>query len=240
MRRPQGVLELVETAAIILAFKITLDRLQSLLHALQTAFQGLDLVPGRGDAQELSRTLVSLGSLRLQVLDDGVGGLVLELDPATQVLEVGLEALVQATLRDVGSFAVNDWLLGSVSLSLSWGWNEMALASGRFEDEFEDFERVGVLWCGGVDSKGVTCGQRDLAGGKANFVIHGDLEDRVGVLELNNRGPAQVAVSVITVSKCKAVDVAVGLVVGCSIVQETTNASALCTVSSCPAPLEVF
>lgn len=116
----------------------------------------------------------------------------------------------------------------------------MALASGRFEDELENFKRVGVLWCGGVDSEGVTCGQRNLAGGKADFVVYGDLEDRVGVLELNNRGPAQVAVSVVTVSKRKAVDVAVGFVVGCSIVQETTNASALCTVSPCSAPLGVF
>lgn len=66
-----------------------------------------------------------------------------------------------------------------------------------------------------------------LVGREADFVVHGDLEERVGVLELHHRGTTQVSVCVVTVPKCQAIDTAVGLVICCSIIQEPTNTSTL-------------
>lgn len=66
-----------------------------------------------------------------------------------------------------------------------------------------------------------------LVGREADLVVHGDLEERAGVLELHHRGTSQVSVCVVAVSKCQAIDAAVGLVVCCPIIQESTNASTL-------------
>lgn len=49
------------------------------------------------------------------------------------------------------------------------------------------------------------------------------------MLELHYRGPTQVTVRIVTVSESQAINIAVGLIVCCPIIQESANASALCT-----------
>ena len=122
------------------------------------------------------------------------------------------------------------------------------LAGGGFKDELEDLEGVRVLGGGGGDTEGVSSREGNLdksefslywssfrtngvdayfVGRKADLVVHSDLEERACVLKLQHRGATQVAVGVVTVSECEAIDAAVGFVVGCSVVQESTDTSTL-------------
>lgn len=69
-----------------------------------------------------------------------------------------------------------------------------------------------------------------LVGREADLVVHSHLKERVGVLQLHDRGPAQISVGIVTVSESKAVNTAVTLVVCCAIVQKSTNTSTPSTV----------
>lgn len=66
-----------------------------------------------------------------------------------------------------------------------------------------------------------------LASGKADLIVHGNLENRVSMLQLHNRWTSEVSVGIIAVSKGEAVDTAVALIVCRPIVQESPNASSL-------------
>jgi hypothetical protein len=79
------------------------------------------------------------------------------------------------------------------------------LAGRRFQDKLKNLERVGILWGGSRDTKGVSGWKRDLltlsticdlvclvmmgaylVGREADLVVDGNFEERVGVLELHH------------------------------------------------------
>ena len=71
-----------------------------------------------------------------------------------------------------------------------------------------------------------------LVGRKAHLAINSHLEDRVGLLETNDRRTAQITVRIVAMAKRQAVHVPVALVVCCAIVKETPNATTLITSQS--------
>lgn len=66
-----------------------------------------------------------------------------------------------------------------------------------------------------------------LGGAEAHLPINNDLEVVLGLSDLDHRRLSKVAIRVVTVTKCHAVDAMVAGVVDGTIVQEATNAAAL-------------
>lgn len=214
---------------------------------MESGIEGNNLLPGSQLLHDLSVSGITLPALGLQVLDNGVGGLVLELDAALEVDELsadpGIHDGVTGVADDWRLVLVGNWLLLLLSTALV-GRNGLPLARGGSEDELEDLERVGVLGGGSCKSECISGGQFDLlkvrpsrdettldtaylVGRETSLIIDSNLEPRVGVLELHDAGSAQVAVGIITVAKSETVDAAVALIVCGAVIQESTDASTL-------------
>lgn len=144
------------------------------------------------------------GSLAPHVLENGIGGLVGELEAAAQIDELRRNAGV-----DDAAVSVTDGGLG-------WGrlvWDGLlrrtvlvggnVLASGGFKGKLEDLEGVGVFGSGSCDTEGVPGREGNLCkmsglprellgsvtylvGGEADLVVHGNLKQGVGVLHLHH------------------------------------------------------
>lgn len=188
------------------------------------------------------------GDLASHVLEDGVGGLVGELEAAAKVDELCGNAVVENGVASIVNLDGRRLVLDGLLLGTALVGGEV-LGGGGFEGELEDLEGIGVLGGGCCDTEGVAGRERNLyrvsgfvdelsvlgvgtylVGGEADLIVHGHLKERVGVLQLHDRGPAQIPVGIVTVSESKAVDTAVTLVVCCAVVQESTDTSATPTV----------
>lgn len=108
MRRPQGILELVEAAAVVLALQVTLDVLEQLFDTLESGVQGSHLVLCCEVLEDLGVSGLAPGSLAPQVLENSVGGLVGELEPAAEIDELR---------RNAG---INDGVVSVTDGGLGW------------------------------------------------------------------------------------------------------------------------
>jgi hypothetical protein len=168
MRRPQGIVELAEAAAVIPSLQITLDALEQGLDALKASVESCEIALRGQVLLQLRMPRLALGGLVSHVLEDSVGGLVGELEAATQIDELrgdsGIENGVSGGGNGMFSWGrlVLDWLLGSVALIRGALVRGNTLARGRFQGELEDLKGVGVLRGGGCDTECVAGGQSDL------------------------------------------------------------------------------
>lgn len=123
VRRPQGVVELAEAAAIVTALDVTLDALEQGLNALQTSVKSGEIALRGQVLLQLRVTRLGLGGLASQFLKDIAGGLVGKLKAATEINKLssnaGIEDLVAGggNGRKVGrGYLVLNRLLGSLVL----------------------------------------------------------------------------------------------------------------------------
>lgn len=141
----QCLVELVETSTVVLVLQVSLDDLEQLLDARESAVKLGELaVLGEGLLENLCVALVGLHGLGLQFLEDGVGGLARKLEATAEVGELGSQAGhcdfcagVDYGLSGLVRNLIADWLLGGAALV---GGNCRALACGGLEDELEDLK----------------------------------------------------------------------------------------------------
>lgn len=240
-------MELVEAAAVVLPFQVTLDILEHLFDALEAGVQSSNLVLCCQVLEELGVAGLTSGSLVSHVLEDGVGSLVGELEAAAEVDELCGDTGVENSVAFIAGLDRWGLVLEGLLKSTALVGGDVLGGSG-FKRKLEDLEGVGILWGSCCDTEGVAGRKRDLnrvsrfadgvlegvgaylVGGEADLVIHGHLKERVGVLQPHHRRPSQIPIGIVTASEGKAVDIAVTLVVCCAIVQESTNTSAPSTV----------
>ena len=221
MGRAQGVVQLVEPAAVVPVTEIAHDSGHQLLDVSQSVVQCVELVLCDEGLEEFCMARISLCGLVLHFLDDGAACFVAKLEATTEVDDLGGEACH----RDIRSWShwwiVELGLRRSLVLLLVDNWRHSlrrALAGSGLDDELEHFEGVGVFGGGGCDTEGVSSGERDLeasvrsmgrtpavhaylVGREAGLTVNCHFEDGVGVLDLKDRGTTKVAVGVIAVTE---------------------------------------
>lgn len=162
MRRPQGILELVETTAVVLALQITLDVSEQLFDALESSIQSGDMVFCRQSFKQLGVPGLALGCLTSHVLQNSISGLVGELETAAKIDELCSDAGIGG-VASVAKWRLGwaRWVLNGLLARLALiGWN--ILAGGGFKSELEDLEGIGVFGGGGCHAEGVTRGKGNL------------------------------------------------------------------------------
>lgn len=241
-----GLLQICQVLAVVLAFDVTLNGKRNTLNVLNTTAERQKSFSSR-----LLRLVARIASIGTGNLGHQLGMTFVHLARKTFKLAKHVCNLVSHALQtvvkigelislslDSTGIGVRESLWGAGELvelfnMLTFGLDIRLLTAdgvcGRSR-KLVDLERVGVLRSSSRDTKEVTRRKVDLLAVEAGCAVDVNAETVSAVLDAQLAWSTQIAVCVIAMTKGQTVNVVVVLEVGRAVVQETTNRASTRTV----------